>query len=42
MAPLGMFGGGGSSSSDDSTDPKDYEEVTEDDVNQLARILGGG
>lgn len=43
--PFGMFGGGGSSSDDESSTPAGegaYEVMTEDGVNQLARILGGG
>lgn len=39
-APLGMFGG--SSASSEVTVDGDYEEVTEDDITSLARILGGG
>lgn len=44
MAPAkAMFGGGGGDGSE-STDAgdTDYHEATEDDINTLARILGGG
>lgn len=41
-APFGMFGGGGSSDTTNANDTGDYEEVTEDDLGQLAKILGGG
>ena len=40
-APFGMFGGGTESSSSTAGEGE-YEEITEDDIGQLAKILGGG
>ena len=40
---LGMFGGGAPSSADSSeAESGDYEEINEDGINDLAKILGGG
>ncbi|MEC0276805.1 hypothetical protein [Peribacillus frigoritolerans] len=41
-SPFGMFGGGSSSSDEGSSAGEgDYQEITADNVNELARILGG-
>lgn len=40
-SPFGMFGGGTSSSSESTAGEGNYEELTEDGVNELARMLGG-
>ncbi|MGA4519197.1 hypothetical protein ACPA0F_18225 [Solibacillus silvestris] len=42
QAPFGMFGGGTDSSSSSSSDDTEYQEITEDDIGQLAKLLGGG
>jgi hypothetical protein len=42
MSPFGMFGGGGGGTA--TVDARDDEphEANEDDINMLARVLGGG
>lgn len=44
MAPFGIFGGGSSDVKveNNDSDDGDYEVATEDDIMQLAKILGGG
>ena len=47
MTPFGMMGGvapqqGFEKEIDGNAQSDEYEEITEDDVNALARILGGG